>query len=86
MNFHPDLAPEMRNTREKNHDLLAQAKLISRDPAGERDWVERYAARFRKMYQTDDAFRDMVNDELTEENLTRIQQRLDERDAHEKAA
>ncbi len=87
MEFHgSEIAPAMRNTQEKNHDFLAQAKLMSRDPAGEQDWVERYAAHFRELYKTDDAFRDLVNEDLTEEALTRIQRRLDEPPAHEKAA
>ena len=51
---------------------------MGRDPAGEMDWVERYAARFRELYTADDAFRELVNDDLTEESLTRIQERLDE--------
>lgn len=79
MNFHPDLAPEMRNSSpEKNHDLLAQAMLVGRDPAGEQDWVERYAERFRKLYETDEDFRELVNSDLTDGILTRIQQRLDQ--------
>jgi hypothetical protein len=82
MHFNPDLPPETRKSKNpsenRNHDFLAQARLMGRDPAGEMEWVERYAARFRELYTADDAFRDMVNDELTEERLTRIQERLDE--------
>ena len=78
MQFHPDIAPAMRNSHEKNHDFLAQARLMGRDPAGELDWVERYAARFRELFKIDDNFHALVNSELTDETLTRIQQRLDQ--------
>ncbi|WKZ28669.1 MAG: hypothetical protein QY323_03980 [Patescibacteria group bacterium] len=81
-----EIAPAMRASRpEKNHDFLAQAMLMGRDPAGEMDWVERYAGRFRELYKTEDDFRDLVNSELTEETLTRIQQYLD-RHSQDKAA
>ncbi len=77
MPFHPDLAPAMRNTREKNHGSLAQAKLGARNPAGPAEWDARYAERFAELYKVDDVFRDLVNEELTGDVLTRIQQRLD---------
>ena len=82
MEFHsnPDIAPAMRNSQEKNHDFLAQAMLMGRDPAGELDWVERYAARFRELYTKEDAFRELVNGELNDATLTRIQERLNEKD------
>lgn len=73
-----DLAPAMRNTRDKNHDFLARAKLMGRDPAGADEWIERYAVKFRELYTKDDAFRELVSGELSDEALTRLQERLNE--------
>jgi len=84
MQSNPDVLPEMRKSRNpaenKNHDFLAQAMLMGRNPAGDIDWVERYAARFRELYLKDDDFREMINAELTDESLRRIQERLNEAD------
>ncbi len=81
-----EIAPAMRASNpEKNHDFLAQAMLMGRDPSGDMDWVERYAAKFRELYKTEDDFRDLVNSDLTDETLTKIQRFLD-RHPHDKAA
>lgn len=73
-----DLAPEIRNVSPgKNHDFLAQAMLMERNPAGGEEWVERYAEKFRNLFKTEDGFRDLVNSNLTDENLSRIQEWLD---------
>jgi hypothetical protein len=87
MPFNPEIhseLPELRKSKNpaenRNHDYLAQAKLMGRDPAGEMEWVERYAARFRELFTKDDGFRELVNGDLDDETLTKIQARLDEKD------
>ena len=87
MQFNPDLPPETRKSRNpaenKNHDFLVQAMLIGRSPEGEEGWVVRHAAKFRELFNKDEAFREMVNGELTDANLQKIQERLNaEDDAH----
>lgn len=86
MHFNPDLPPETRKSRNpaenKNHDFIVQAMLMSKSPEGEEGWVSRHAATFRELYVKDDAFRDLVNAELTEENLNRIQERLHDEESH----
>lgn len=81
MQFNPDLPPAFRSTgnrpENKNHDFLAQAMLMGRNPGGELDWVERHAARFRELYTREDALRDLMNSELTDATLQEIQRRLD---------
>ena len=82
MYSHPDLAPAMRNTHEKNHGFLTQARLGTRNPAGSAEWSSRYAERFSELYVVDDSFRELVNGELTDDRLTRIQERLDMASEH----
>jgi hypothetical protein len=81
--FQPsDELPELRKSKnpEKNKhpDYLVQAKLMARSPLPPGDWVERYAARFRKLYDTDETFREKVQEEDIDGNLKDIQERLDE--------
>lgn len=82
MHFNPDLPPETRKSpnpeENKRNDILVQAKLMDRSPGGELEWVERHAAAFRQLFNTDDAFRDLVNGEMDDETLSRIQERLHE--------
>jgi hypothetical protein len=82
MQFNPDLPPETRKSRNpaenKNHDFLAQAMLMGRSPEGDEAWVIRHAAKFRELFTKDEGFREMVNSELTDETLQRIQARLNE--------
>jgi len=84
MQFNPDLPPATRVSKNpaenKNHDYLAQAMLMGRSPEGELGWVERHAAKFRELYVKDEAFRELVNAELTDANLQKIQARLNEED------
>lgn len=61
----------------KNAVFLVQAMLIGRNPAGETDWVERYAGRFRELFDSDDGFREMLLQEMSDEHLRNIQERLD---------
>lgn len=80
MHFNPDLSPETRKSRNpaenKNHGYIVQAMLMGKSPEGEEGWVARHAATFRELYSKDEVFRDLVNAELTDENLNRIQERL----------
>lgn len=84
MQFNPDLPPETRKSRNpaenKNHDFLAQAMLMGRSPEGEEGWVVRHAAKFRELFTRDDGFRELVNSELSDANLQKIQERLNAED------
>ena len=61
----------------KNAVFLTQAMLMGRNPGGEVDWVERYAERFRRLFDSDDDFRQSLLREMTDEHLRTIQDRLD---------
>jgi hypothetical protein len=78
---HSDALPEQRKSKNpaenKNHDFMVQAMLMSRSNFREDEWVERYAAAFRKLFNTDESFRELVNDEISDQNLKQVQERLD---------
>lgn len=62
----------------KNAVFTVQAMLMGRNPAGETDWVERYAERFRDLFDSDDGFRALLLERMDDERLRDIQERLDE--------
>lgn len=61
----------------KNAQDSVQALLKDRDPAGEKDWTKRYAHRFKTLFDSDDDFRNMLLEELTDSHLRKIQDCLD---------
>lgn len=61
----------------KNAVFTVQALLMGRDPAGEVDWVERYAEKFRTLFDSDDEFRGMLLRPISDEHLRSIQDYLD---------
>jgi hypothetical protein len=79
--FHSDALPELRKSKNpaenRNHDFMVQAMLMARSNFREDEWVERYATAFRKLFDTDESFRETVNDEISDKNLKDIQNRLD---------
>ena len=72
--------PELKKSRNpeenKNPDFLAQARLIARSTFHENEWVQRYAEAFRRLFDTDDQFRELAQD-LSDEHLLRMQEMLE---------
>jgi hypothetical protein len=61
----------------KNALFVVRAVLMGRNPGGEAEWVERYAERFRTLFESDDAFREMLLKDMTDAHIRSIQERLD---------
>ena len=74
----PELNKSPDPAKNRKPDLYVQALLLGRTPLPHDEWVMRYSADFRRLYETEDDFRELVNDhEMTEEKLRRIQGWLD---------
>jgi len=61
----------------KNALFTAQGLLMTRSPLAEMEWVETYAKTFRKLFDTNDEFRDRLLQELDKDNLRALQDMLD---------
>ncbi len=72
----PELKKSKNPRENKNPDFMAQALLIARSPFREDEWVGRFAAAFRELFNKDEAFRELTND-LSEKNLRTLQEMLD---------
>ena len=79
MEFSPhEIAPAMRERDPKDVNIfLVQGMLAGRNPAGEEEWVERYAATFRRLYESDQDFHALVVSPIEQERLVQIQECLD---------
>ena len=61
----------------KNALFIAQAMLMGRSPTPEVEWVETYAETFRKLFDMNEEFRDLLLEEMNNENLRTLQEMLD---------
>ena len=64
MEFHPDIAPAMRNAKQsaaetQNERNMVQFTLMGRYPQGDLEWSVRYNAAYRQLFH-EDHFRDLV--------------------------
>lgn len=89
MEFHPDIAPAMRNAKQsaaetQNERNMVQYTLMGRYPQGDLEWSLRYNAAYRQLFQEDN-FRDLVLEAHSTEDtesknalLSEIQDKLEE--------
>lgn len=89
MEFHPDIAPAMRNAKQsaaetQNERNMVQYTLMGRYPQGDLEWSWRYNAAYRQLFQEDN-FRDLVLEAHSTEDtesknalLSEIQDKLEE--------
>lgn len=61
----------------KNALFIAQAMLMGRSPTPEAEWTETYSAKFRKLFDTNEEFRDLLLKEMNNETLRTLQEMLD---------
>ncbi len=88
MQFHPDIAPAMRNQKRsaaetQNEKNMVQFALMGRYPQGELEWSLRYNAAYRQLFHEDGFYELVLEAHSTEDQirknelLSEVQDRLE---------